>query len=241
MDKSRYLIVILAAALVFSLSACSKGDVPSSSDILTQAFETAVQELTSTAAAKPLATETPAPPTPTVTLVVPTNTFAGTLTAEAGFGPLPTSPGGGELTPTLLPPTAYITPTTDNSNGLACLRASFEYETIPDGTRIPRDKTFIKLWRLKNVGSCTWDSSYALVWVSGDLIGAQSVVKLTDVNIYTYDYVEVEVPMKTPLETGPLKGYWMLRSGDGKLFGLGPNGTDWFWVSIVVYNPEFEN
>lgn len=38
--------------------------------------------------------------------------------------------------------------------------------------------------------------------------------------------------MIAPEEEGTYKGYWMLMSDNGVLFGLGPDGRAWFWVEI---------
>src|SRR5690349_5782138 len=38
--------------------------------------------------------------------------------------------------------------------------------TVPDGTNFPPKATFTKTWRLKNIGSCTWTTSYQIVFFS---------------------------------------------------------------------------
>ena len=53
-------------------------------------------------------------------------------------------------------------------------------ETIPDGTIMQPGETFQKTWRLKNNGTCTWNSSYKIVYWSGDLMGACSNTRLPD-------------------------------------------------------------
>jgi len=35
--------------------------------------------------------------------------------------------------------------------------------TIPDGSKINRSASFTKIWRIVNLGSCTWDKNYRLV------------------------------------------------------------------------------
>ncbi|PIU90073.1 MAG: hypothetical protein COS63_04110, partial [Anaerolineae bacterium CG06_land_8_20_14_3_00_57_67] len=39
--------------------------------------------------------------------------------------------------------------------------------TVPDGASFAPGAAFTKTWRLKNIGTCTWTTSYALVFVSG--------------------------------------------------------------------------
>src|SRR5512135_3467629 len=49
-----------------------------------------------------------------------------------------------------------------------CDRAQFIADvTVPDGTRFSPGAAFTKTWRLKNVGTCTWSTSYTLVFSSG--------------------------------------------------------------------------
>src|SRR5512145_1793119 len=48
--------------------------------------------------------------------------------------------------------------------------------TVPDGTRFDPGATFKKTWRLKNIGTCTWTTSYSLVFDSGEKMGAASSI-----------------------------------------------------------------
>ena len=46
--------------------------------------------------------------------------------------------------------------------------------TVPDGTTYTPGATFQKTWRLKNIGTCTWTTSYALIFDSGNQLGARA-------------------------------------------------------------------
>jgi hypothetical protein len=50
--------------------------------------------------------------------------------------------------------------------------------TIPDGTSFAPGAAFTKTWRLKNIGTCAWNTSYALVYASGEKMGTTTVVNL---------------------------------------------------------------
>jgi len=53
-----------------------------------------------------------------------------------------------------------------------CDRAQFISDvTVPDGTTFAPGAAFNKTWRLKNVGTCTWTTSYSLVFDSGEKMG----------------------------------------------------------------------
>jgi hypothetical protein len=62
---------------------------------------------------------------------------------------------------------------------VACDQAQFVADvTIPDGTSLAPGATFLKTWRLKNIGTCTWTTSYSAVFSSGDQMGAPAVINL---------------------------------------------------------------
>ena len=54
----------------------------------------------------------------------------------------------------------------------ACNKAQFvRDETVPDGTIFSPGATFVKTWRLKNVGTCTWTPGYLLAFDHGQNMG----------------------------------------------------------------------
>src|ERR1051326_6274102 len=58
-----------------------------------------------------------------------------------------------------------------------CDAAAFVNDvTYPDGSAVALGGTFTKIWRLKNVGTCTWTTSYALVYVTGERFDAPAAV-----------------------------------------------------------------
>jgi hypothetical protein len=108
--------------------------------------------------------------------------------------------------------------------------------TVPDDTDMLPGQQFVKTWRLINSGTCTWNSSYAVVWVSGEEMGDQNVVALGG-NVSPGQSVDISVPMTAPASTGSYQSNWRLRNADGVLFGIGANGDAVFWVKIDVVNP----
>ncbi|MEN6392564.1 MAG: NBR1-Ig-like domain-containing protein, partial [Anaerolineaceae bacterium] len=53
--------------------------------------------------------------------------------------------------------------------------------TVPDGTLFSPGDEFVKTWRLRNVGTCTWTELYQLVFVGGDPMGGASSTPLSEV------------------------------------------------------------
>lgn len=105
--------------------------------------------------------------------------------------------------------------------------------TVPDYTRFTPGETFTKTWRLRNNGTCTWDSSYRLVFVEGDRMGADESVDL-DVPTSPSQSIDISVNLVAPGDQGIYRGEWMLQNAENRLFGLGRSADAAFWVQIVV-------
>jgi len=118
-----------------------------------------------------------------------------------------------------------------------CNAAQFVADvTIPDGTYINPGATFVKTWRLKNVGTCTWNTSYALVFDSGEQMGTTSMVMFPKY-VSPGQSVDLTVALTAPTTAGIFRGYWKLKSSSGQLFGIGDPFTSPFWVEIRVLTP----
>lgn len=135
------------------------------------------------------------------------------------------------VTPT---PTSTDVPTA-TATEIPCDRASFVTDvTVPDGSDYSAGEDFVKTWRLRNEGSCTWTSSYDLVFYSGDQMGAASAIQLTNGNVAPGSTVDVSAQLTAPDSEGTYKGFFRLRNGSGVVFGIGDNGDVSFWVEIEV-------
>jgi hypothetical protein len=110
--------------------------------------------------------------------------------------------------------------------------------TYPDGSLVERNSTFVKIWRIKNIGTCTWTSSYAVVFSSGDAMKGPSAAALTK-NVYPGDTYDLRVTLTSPNTDGHYRGYWKLRNAAGALFGIGSLADTAFWVDIKVTGPSF--
>ena len=105
--------------------------------------------------------------------------------------------------------------------------------TVPDDTAFLPGQTFTKTWRLRNTGTCTWSTAYALVFVDGDALNAASPAPFV-ANIAPQSEVDLSVSMTAPGVPGTYTSNWMLRSPTGTNFGLGADGSKPFWARIVV-------
>lgn len=108
--------------------------------------------------------------------------------------------------------------------------------TVPDGTSKTAGSAFVKTWRIRNAGTCTWTPSYHLVFVSGSQMGGAASTALAD-SVYPGESVDLSVNLTAPASAGTYTGYWMLDDGAGHQFGLGWHGYSAWWVQIAVTVP----
>ncbi len=161
-----------------------------------------------------------------------------TLLAPQGTPP----PSDITSAPTILP-VSSVTPTftpqasatiAGAPTALPCNRAEFVKDlTVPDGTTFAPGASFVKTWRLKNNGSCTWTNSYRVVFDSGVSMGAPASFNLPD-TVAPGDTIDISVNMVAPGTADDYESYWKLQDASGTSFGLGSNGQDSFWVKITV-------
>jgi hypothetical protein len=181
-------------------------------------------------------------PTPDLFATSAAQTVAARLGEEPGSDdegttePEPPQIATTEAPPTEEPPTptTTLTPTITNTT-VPCDRAAFVTDvTIPDGEEMNPNESFTKTWRLKNDGSCTWTSSYALIFDSGDSMDGPASKQLTSGTVAPGETMDISVNLTAPGSPGTYKGYWKLRNGSGVNFGIGTGGTNPFWVEIEV-------
>jgi hypothetical protein len=104
---------------------------------------------------------------------------------------------------------------------------------FPDGSVLQPGAKFTKTWRLKNVGSCAWNTDYQLVFFSGEKMGASSSAKFPK-NVAIGETVDISINLTAPTSAGSYRGYWMFKNADGALFGIGSQANKPWWVDIKV-------
>jgi Ig-like domain from next to BRCA1 gene len=108
--------------------------------------------------------------------------------------------------------------------------------TYPDGAAVPGGGSFLKTWRLRNTGTCTWSTAYALVFVRGEQMGGAAAVPFA-AEAKPGESADLSVNLTAPDNRGTYRGYWQLRNAAGKNFGIGGPGDGSFWVEIAVTSP----
>lgn len=99
-----------------------------------------------------------------------------------------------------LAPTLLVAPTKE-----ACVdSAAFVADvTIPDHAIVAPNTAFTKTWRPKNTGSCTWDSSYLVSYISGTTMSQQPAYWIVQQGqtVAPGQAVDISVGITSPVET----------------------------------------
>jgi len=125
-------------------------------------------------------------------------------------------------------PTQIFPPTT---TPLPCNWATLVNETYPDRTTLNVNTAFNKSWRIRNSGTCTWNTNYRIVFYSGNSLGGPASRNFTQI-VRPGETMDIILPLKVPSTPGTYKGVWHLVGDDNVDFtkyGL--------WVLINAVNP----
>jgi len=221
--KKPVLLIGLALLVICAcnLPGLAKPTEEGASAIYTAAAQTVAAQLTQVS--QPPATQVFTLPTGAVP------TFAPPTPIQA----LPTTaPPTATPSATLPPPTA--TQPSPTAIPLPCDRIKFVKDvTIPDNTVMAPGDLFVKTWRLRNVGSCTWTKDYDLVFAGGDAMNASGSSALSH-NVAPGEEVDVSMTFTAPDRAGTYRSNWKLRNAAGQVFGLGDDGAKPFWVQVQV-------
>ena len=148
----------------------------------------------------------------------------------------------------IISPSPLATPTATTATGTSVPQvaagnctasASLVGETYPDGTIVQPGETFTKIWQIQNNGTCTWDSTWQLIFHNGDLMDGLIVYNFPQ-PAQPGQTVDVPVILKAPAGNGTYTGEWMLKSPWGQSFGVGQYSVP-MSVSIVVGSGTPEN
>ncbi len=88
--------------------------------------------------------------------------------------------------------------------------------TIPDGTKIDPGAIFNKTWRIKNTGTCNWETGYYYDNINDLTLGGsrKDLSPLT-----TGREVDITLPMRAPNTGGTYRSDWRLFDAAGRPFG----------------------
>lgn len=159
--------------------------------------------------------------------------------ASATDTPLPPLP---TLPPTLTPAAAADTPTAGPTLVSApgdsdCIHAILISEYPPDQSLFKPGDAFTKTWTIRNEGTCTWDTTYKLIFWSGDAMGGASYYFLPQ-NVPPGTEVSISIPLIAPPVEGNYTGYWRLQTPWNAIFGVGQYSQAIFTSIQVDKRPQ---
>ncbi|NLG97049.1 MAG: hypothetical protein GX491_06775 [Chloroflexi bacterium] len=199
------ILILLSTACSFSANSLpflSQQQGPSGPDDAPEpssAEETAIAEIEiATAVAGEQIEATPAAsptPLPTATAIIPTLRPSSTPLPTATFFVLPK--------PSPTPVCNYSTFVADVS--------------IPDGSTVSAGKPFTKIWKLRNSGYCTWNTSYGVTYVKGDVFGGSNSTKLK-APVEPGQTVEIALTLTAPSKEGHYRSYFKMVNDKGEQF-----------------------
>lgn len=121
-------------------------------------------------------------------------------------------------TPTLTPLPTQELPSPTPPPALCLNNATFVADiTVPDETPFRPGDAFEKIWRMRNSGTCPWDSRYAWVFESGEAMTSQRAVAVPP-TVPGAD-ADIAVRMTAPAQPGRYIGRWRMQGPDGQIFG----------------------
>ncbi len=170
-----------------------------------------------------------APSTPDLASTSIAQTVQAALTSSAPPTATNTVPAPAITTvapPTVAPPPTRIVPTATSTCDIAYF---VDDVTVPDGTVLTPGQAFTKTWRIKNVGTCSWTPSYAVVFSSGNSMNGPATQALAG-NVNPGQTVDISINLTAPSTPGDYTGYWKLRNAAGVLFTQ-------FYVQVKVATP----
>jgi uncharacterized protein YkwD len=119
------------------------------------------------------------------------------------------------------------------SGGTCNEKAAFYGDvTIPDKTPFQQGESFVKIWKVRNEGTCNWGPGYTLVFAGGDIMNGPASQPLPPAAIG--ETVEISVDLNAPMSGGVFTGNWEFEDPNGQRFGVGAGGHGYIWAQISV-------
>jgi ABC-type amino acid transport substrate-binding protein/heat shock protein HslJ len=133
--------------------------------------------------------------------------------------PTPAPTAAAPATPAPVQPSPTPAGCIDNMSYVADLTYDDNNMTAPPV--LQPGQSFVKSWRVRNSGTCTWDSKYYLAYASGNsslsqMGGQPTYIKGTVPPGATYD---ISVNLTAPAQPGVYQGFWQMKDPKNVAFG----------------------
>jgi hypothetical protein len=116
------------------------------------------------------------------------------------------------------PPSGSTDPVCDNATFVTDV-------TYEDNSVVPAGTSIIKTWRIKNLGPCTWDENYTLIygWGGVGTNWAKNPISHFQEKVPPGDSIDLSIELDTPTEPGKYSATF--RTQNAKGFNFGPTLT----------------
>ncbi|RJP47455.1 MAG: hypothetical protein C4583_16530 [Anaerolineaceae bacterium] len=205
MSAKRITLLLLPALL---LAACGTGETPMPTPdigaIQTAAAQTVMADILATQSAE--AARTPlASPTAEATQP-PAETPTATVTLTVGV---------------------FSTPGVLGTPGLCDDAVFVDDVTVEDGSVMTPGQEFLKTWKVRNTGDCTWGAGYSIIFggYNDRMSGVPAALATT---VIPNQEVDVSVQFKAPAQAGEYLSAWRMANPSGYAFG------QFLFVKIIV-------
>jgi hypothetical protein len=233
MHKKIHLAGLILVAVSLFATACSGAKAtPTAAPtidtnlIFTQAAQTVQAGQALTQAVKPpTQTAVPTQPIAPTFTMDPTMGAALTATADAVLkagGSVPTATPGGILIPTATLGsgiTPVVLPTATKAAGLPPTTSGDKCEWVSnvpsDNTKLTKSSSFDVTIKVKNSGTTTWTSKYALRYYAGERMGVPSDYYIQN-DVKPNEVYAFQFEMKTPSSTGKKEVLIVIQNADGR-------------------------
>ena len=78
-------------------------------------------------------------------------------------------------------------------------------------------QTFTKTWKVRNTGTCAWESGFKLISTGGEAMGGTA--KTLGQSVAPGAEIDVSVAMTAPNKTGSVRSNWRMSTASGTAFG----------------------
>jgi len=142
-----------------------------------------------------------------------------------------------------LKPEDIIPPPTPEPTEAPCVDAmefiedlSYDDEDLTNFPKVDPGEAFQKGWRIKNSGTCIWNSAYFIKYVHGSDPAAQMGGQPTSIKgaVEPGETYAMYVDLVAPEVAGKYVGYWQMHSPENEAFGQ----TIWVAVQVRKTEPE---
>ncbi len=113
---------------------------------------------------------------------------------------------------------------------------NYDDEDLTDFPKVDPGEEFQKGWRIKNSGTCLWNSSYFIKYVRGSDPAAQMQGQPTSIKgaVEPGETYDMYVDLVAPEVAGKYVGNWQMHNGQNEAFGQ----TIWVAIRVRKTDPE---